>query len=228
MKKIITKNLKSIKSFFENVLYRKWPITFNPCYALYIIFQLVTYSFFSKLSIDYNLQWWTPQLWIDLSLPLIVPMVIPYVLYAPLIVLPIFLPMKKSQEKLLSFNLATASVCTYILSFTISVSVASRIPLFDQEGGILLDILTFIYNHDPNGLYFPSLHVMHSLLIGFHLWEKGSYKRIYLFLAMLISASTVFTKQHFLLDALIGVFVAIGIYYIVPYLARRIFKMRLN
>ncbi len=225
MKKPMAKLNKSIKNI-DNILYNKIPITFNPCYALYIVFQFVTYTFFSRVSMDYNLHWWTPQLWIDLSVPLVIPMVIPYVLYGPLILIPIFIPMKKMKEKMLSLSLAIASICTYILSFTISISVNSRIPLFDQEQGFLLDILTWIYNHDPNGLYFPSLHVMHSLIIGFYLWEKGSYKRIYLFLAILIATSTVFVKQHFLLDALIGVFVAIGIYYIVPYLSRRILKMQ--
>ena len=225
LKKIVKKNLKHIKNV-ENVLYDKMPIAFNPCYALYIIFQFVTYSFFSKITFHYNLHLWSPQLWIDLSVPLVIPMVIPYILYAPLILLPIFLPMKKNQEKLLAFNLAIASVCTYLLAFTVSISVNSRMPLFDQEEGPLLDILIWIYNHDPNGLYFPSLHVMHSLLIGFHLWKQGSYRRIFLFLAIVISASTVFVKQHFLLDALIGVIAAVCIYYITPYIARRFFKIK--
>ena len=219
---------KSIVSFMksgEEVLYNKIPYI-NPCYALYFIFQLVTFFIFSRLAITYNLHWWTPQLWIDISLPLVMPMVVPYVLYAPFMIMPIFLSMKKTQERFLVLNLSIASVCNYILAFTISSHVHSRVPLFDQEEGILLYILSWIYKNDPNSLYFPSLHVVHSFLIGFHLWESNSYRRIFLFIAIFIAVSTVFVKQHFLLDSLVGVIFAVTVFYLTPYVIRRLFVLK--
>ena len=198
----------------------------NPYYSLYIIFQLITYYIFSHSTVHFNLHWWTPQLKIDLYLPLVMPMVIPYVLYAPLVLAPIFLPIRKSREKLLALSLCLVSILNYIFAFTISPHVTARVPLFDQEQGILFEILNWIYNNDPNSLYFPSMHVMHSLLIGFYLWKPRSYRGLFLPCAIVIGASTIFVKQHFLLDALVGVVVAVFVYYFIPYVARDIFKAK--
>jgi len=219
---------QDIKNFIisiEKILYHKIPYI-NPWYFLYIIFQLITFFIFSRLSIRFNLELWTPQLDMDMHVPLFMPMVIPYVLYAPFILLPMFLPMKRMQERLLVLNLVLVSVITYISSFTTTTTVSARVPLFDQPEGYLIHILNWIYRADPNSLYFPSLHVAHSLLIGFALWEPRSYRQIFVFIALLISTSTVFVKQHFLLDALFGGLVAIAVFYLTPYLIKFVFRIK--
>jgi membrane-associated phospholipid phosphatase len=71
-----------------------------------------------------------------------------------------------------------------------------------------------LFNHVMDTRYnaLPSLHVANPWLVALFSWrERGPGARTYLLLgvALLISAATLFVKQHYLLDVLVGFLLAV-------------------
>ena len=114
--------------------------------------------------------------------------------------------------KCLILSLLTASFMNYLFSFTVSLSPSAR-PFLEGEEGLLNFFLSLLYKYDMAGMYFPSLHSLHALLIGLHLWKVDRYGKIFLPCALLVSLSTVFVKQHFISDTLASFVLAPVIYY---------------
>lgn len=181
-------------------------------YGLFLVVQILSY-FLVGLAIDkFNLNLWSPKTQFDSHIPFLPFMIIPYSLYFFVMAAPFFLNLKKEEIKRLLLNLITASLLTYLISFSYSVTPSPR-HIFSEQDSIFVFIIKILYKYDTSPIYFPSLHSLHSLLIGFHLWKKGGMKRNFLPCALLISLSTVFVKQHFVIDALASLFIAPVIYF---------------
>lgn len=197
-------------------LLQKLKLKVNPYYLLFFIFQIFSYSIFGLLSISYSMNWWTPRVWIDEYIPL-TPFFIPiYLIYYPVLIAPIFLPLTKFKDKQLAVALFLSSWVNYLVSFTIISRIQPRVPILGYEG-IWIDTLKWLYTVDFNALYFPSLHVAHSCLIGLILWKWKTYRMIFLILAVPISISTIFVKQHFILDIVSAILIVGIIYKVVSY-----------
>ena len=89
---------------------------------------------------------------------------------------------------------------------------------------ILIDLVHFLYNNDTPTNVCPSLHVFvtvaaHVCLVKSpHMKELNSRKRIKnisLVLAILICLSTMFLKQHSVIDVVCGVSLALVLYFVV-------------
>lgn len=186
-------------------------IQINPIYAGFLLFQLVSYFFVSYLTGKYTLSFWSPWWPLDDLIPFLPFFLIFYSLYYPVMAAPLFLKIKSKDMQYLLLSLLTASFINYFLSFTVSLSPSIR-PSLEGEDGFLIFFLSLLYKYDMAGIYFPSLHSLHSLLIGLHLWKAGPGK-ILLPCALLISLSTVFIKQHFVSDTLASLLLAPVIYY---------------
>lgn len=131
--------------------------------------------------------------------------VIPYVLLFPYLVLPLFL-------------LETHYLRGYLLSTTIANCLASVIWYFFPNGvsreprientGVLNRLMNYIYKHDGDTNGFPSGHVFMSTIISYYLFlQQGFFG--YIVLGFLIAISTVFTKQHYVVDILGGLVMAV-------------------
>lgn len=112
------------------------------------------------------------------------------------------------------FNIALLSVavCTFLaFIFHIGVPIAFSRP---QLGDSLSErMLRYLYLHDfkPGAQNFPSLHVAISWIVCFACFKQGRPKfvqYILLIMALLIIASTVFIKQHLLIDLIGGTVLA--------------------
>jgi membrane-associated phospholipid phosphatase len=69
--------------------------------------------------------------------------------------------------------------------------------------------LAFVYRIDPPGNVFPSLHVAHTFLIAFLLtMDRPRIGRVLLAMSIVLAASTLTTKQHFIADVAIGLVMA--------------------
>jgi len=90
---------------------------------------------------------------------------------------------------------------------------------------ILLDMLGNLYSFDTSTNVFPSIHVFNSIgaLIAIHKSERLSNKKWLqwssLILTILICMSTVFLKQHSILDVIGGIALSILMYFFVYVLA---------
>ena len=91
----------------------------------------------------------------------------------------------------------------------------------DFDENIWVHMLSFIYNSDSNTNVFPSIHVFNSIAIHVSLMKskhipKGHWvTMISLTVMLLICSSTVFLKQHSILDVIAGTILAIVLYQII-------------
>ena len=89
----------------------------------------------------------------------------------------------------------------------------------DMDGrGIFECLMGLIYFLDPPLDLFPSIHCLVSLLSWLGIRKCSSipqwYRNFTLIFAVMIFASTQFTKQHYLADVIGGVVIALGCYYL--------------
>ena len=82
-------------------------------------------------------------------------------------------------------------------------------PLLPAPADLSTSFLGFVYQIDPSGNVFPSLHVAHTFMITFLLsLERPRLGRLLLVMSILLALSTLTTKQHFIADVLAGLAMA--------------------
>ena len=109
-------------------------------------------------------------------------------------------------------NLQTYIMITQAVAMTVYILYPSRQDLRPTEfarDNLFTHIAALLYTFDTNTGVFPSLHVAYSLGIA-STWLKEKqasplWKAFVVFSAVLISISTVFLKQHSLVDVLAAV-----------------------
>lgn len=98
-------------------------------------------------------------------------------------------------------------------------------PVVEYVGvnGILLKLL---HNIDTPNNCFPSLHVGMSFLLSyFYLYEQKKYFPLFFLWSILISLSTLSTKQHYFVDILGGIILSIVSFYVIN---KFLFKKKKN
>lgn len=137
---------------------------------------------------------------------------------------------KKDFYRLFAF-LVSNMVIAYILFMIFPNGQFAR-PIITQND-IFSRMVKFIYSVDATNNVCPSLHVANA--IGVHLAlvncdklnSRYYLKRTSLVLTVLISLSTVFVKQHSVLDVLAGIALAL-IVYLCIYQAPKLFRQPYN
>lgn len=75
--------------------------------------------------------------------------------------------------------------------------------------------LSKVYGNDPPVNCFPSMHVAMAMLASLVVFEINRPQGTFLILlTFFIAASTLLTKQHYIADVLVGLLLAIAVYYI--------------
>lgn len=81
-------------------------------------------------------------------------------------------------------------------------------PLLEKDD-FASKIINFIYCHDGDTNGFPSAHVFSSIIASYYLsLQQTNLTWLFIMCGILISLSTVFTKQHYVLDILGGIIFA--------------------
>ena len=110
---------------------------------------------------------------------------------------PLFLKISKKDMKILLLSLVTASLLNYFLSFAVSPFPSPRMNL-EGQNGLLISLIQLIYRFDTVGLYLPSLHVLHPLLIVLlHPALRSGYGKVFFYIVPLTALSTVFCETAF-------------------------------
>jgi membrane-associated phospholipid phosphatase len=91
-------------------------------------------------------------------------------------------------------------------------------PVMFEHNNILTRFMAVYYQVDTNTNVCPSLHVIGSVAVMFAAWgskhfSTPGWKIVFGIMAILISVSTVFLKQHSVLDILAAVPICIAAYY---------------
>ena len=155
-----------------------------------------------------------PELALDRLVPLLPAWALVYgALYLFLILLPVFV-VRQDQHirrtvRAYLFVWITAYVC-----FLLYPTRAPRPPDVTGEGFAVWG-LRFLYSADPPFNCFPSLHVAHSFVSALACYRVNPNVGIAATVcSLLVGISTVYTRQHYILDVLAGMLLA-GVAYAV-------------
>lgn len=118
-------------------------------------------------------------------------------------------------KKLMYFIMITYTVTCII--YLIYPTKQELRPTEFARDNFCVDIVKYLYNFDTNTNVCPSLHVIGSLAVLFTSWHCERFKTFwwragFLISAVLISISTVFLKQHSVIDIYVAVLLCVIAY----------------
>ena len=112
------------------------------------------------------------------------------------------------------------SFFTVVILYAIFPNGQNLRPATFTRENFCIDIVRWTYAKDSNANVCPSLHVVGTMCAMFALWRVRSPKHmgwqvLSIVIAALICASTLFIKQHSVLDVITGVALSVLFYYII-------------
>ncbi len=200
-------------------------------HALYVlILPLYLISFFTVEAIVTE-NYWVSYMSLDSHIPFLEGFLIPYYMWYPFMgILGVYLLFRDGEafKKFMSF--IGLSFMTAIVIFLVFPNGQDLRPEAFPRNNIFTRAIAGLYTADTNTNVLPSLHVVGSFAVPFAAQNCKSLKKPWLiaflyFIAVLISISTVFIKQHSILDVIIAVPYSI-IFYILVY--KVIFRKKQN
>jgi membrane-associated phospholipid phosphatase len=145
---------------------------------------------------------------LDPYIPFVPAFIFAYLLYYPWLLLPVPI-LQRSQtfyRAMLAFALVQVTAIVVYLAFP---SRMVRPDIGGLPAGLGTDLIAWLYRTDRGWNLFPSLHVAHSSLVAMLYWVHC--RKAFWFAALgalLIAASTVLIKQHYVIDIPAGVLLA--------------------
>ncbi|WP_026882413.1 phosphatase PAP2 family protein [Clostridium akagii] len=149
---------------------------------------------------------------LDNSIPFVKQFVMAYVMWFALVPLVFLYVCIKDKETFV--RMLVSMVCGLLISYITFFFFQTTVPRPNLVGNdIFTDIIRIIYNTDRPYNCFPSIHVMNCLLMIQGMWvakNKNTPLAIVItILNVLVILSTLFIKQHVVLDAVFGAAIAI-------------------
>jgi membrane-associated phospholipid phosphatase len=156
---------------------------------------------------------YAPELPLDRALPLMPTWALVYgALYMFLILLPIFVMRQDEGIRRTVNAYLLIWITAYVFFFILYPTVAPRPPRVIGQGFAAWG-LRALYSSDPPYNCFPSLHVAHSFVSALACYRVHRRVGIVAVVcAALVALSTLFTKQHYILDVIAGVILAFTAY----------------
>jgi membrane-associated phospholipid phosphatase len=147
----------------------------------------------------------TPELALDRAIPVLPVWSFVYIgLYAFLILTPVFIVREAAHTRRLFSTYMAVWLISYVF-FVIYPTKAPRPPVVVVDGFASWG-LQQLYDSDTPFNCLPSIHVGHSFVSAFACY--GVHRKVGLFAlvcATLVALSTLFTKQHYVLDLVGGI-----------------------
>lgn len=134
--------------------------------------------------------------------------VVPYALFIPWLVFGVCLLW--NQGIYLNFILSHIIATSLATIIYIVYPTGVKRPSINNPKTFFDKILVFIYTHDHDNNACPSGHVYSTLITSTYLsLSLPQYLIIFSVVGMLITLSTLFTKQHYLIDVIAGILLAL-------------------
>ncbi len=186
-----------------------------------LILPIYLISFFTAEAIVTD-NYWVSYMAVDDLIPFLEWFLIPYYMWYPFMgIMGVYLLFTDSDgfRKFMSF--IGLSFMTAIVIFLIFPNGQDLRPEVFERDNIFTRAIAGLYRVDTNTNVLPSLHVVGSLAVPFAAQNNKRLKKPWILvilysIAALISASTVFIKQHSLLDGIVAIPFAV-IFYILVY-----------
>ncbi len=149
-----------------------------------------------------------PALALDRAIPLLPAWSLVYgCLYFFLIVLPVFVVRQDEQIRRTVFAYLFIWITAYVCFLLYPTSAPRPATILGDDFAVVS--LRALYGADPPYNCFPSLHVAHSFVSALACFRIHRSVGVFtLFCASLVGLSTLFTKQHYVLDVLAGIVLA--------------------
>lgn len=159
---------------------------------------------------------------IDQAIPFVSWFIYPYVywfLFVAGTIAYLFFFHKKDFYKCVAFLFIGMTVC--LIVFTIYPTSFDHRPTVIEGSSLSTLLVNFIYTADKSQNVFPSIHVFNSIGCALALIKCKDFKNSYAMKifantsAIMITLSTMFIKQHSILDAVSAGVLAIGLYILI-------------
>jgi len=148
------------------------------------------------------------QTQLDTSVPLVPAFVGAYLLYYVWLLIPVVVIEERADfyRAMRAFLLVQLSASLIFVLFPAHMVRPSLVP-----AGLAGDLVRALYRVDRGWNVFPSLHVAHAVLVAEIVWvhRRGLFPLVACG-SILIAASTVLIKQHYLIDVPAGALLALG------------------
>lgn len=190
---------------------------------LWVLYAPAYFAFFTYLENRDNVTFHLIHSKIDDKIPFIKEFIIPYYLWFAYIAIAVVLFYIYDIEnfKKLAVYLATGMTMFLVVSY-VYPNVLNLRPEVISGNGIIDKMVKGIYNNDTPTNVFPSIHVYNSIVVYVAIFKsdfRNKYKALNVLcfvLSVLIIMSTVFLKQHSIVDVA-GAFVMAAVFYIPVY-----------
>ena len=210
---------------------KKWLFSHKQVFwVIYLPLYLALFFLVEKMITD---NYWVSYMPIDDMIPFVPAFIVGYCMWYPLLFAVGFFLMFADSE---SFN---RYMWTLVIGFTATLIFCLLFPngqdlrpQLPEDGNIFIKIIQGIYRKDTNTNVLPSMHVIGAFAAVFAVWDSPRlhhplWRISVIALAILISISTLFVKQHSLLDVLTGMGVGVILYAIVYVFIKRRQKKRI-
>lgn len=152
---------------------------------------------------------------IDEWIPFVPVFIVPYILWYAFILGYLFYFWYKDVQTFL--KTLSIIVIGELICFVIYFYFQTTVPRPELAGdGMFVDLVRMIYSHDQPYNAFPSIHVLTTFAIilgNFNIKDKHSFHSAFVpIMGSLIIVSTLFVKQHFILDMVSSIFLTVFIY----------------
>lgn len=199
-----------------NIFRKKRPLL--PVYAIFPLLAIVIVNFIVYFGTDLIAGSWKHYdltLPIDKAIPVIPGFVIVYLGCYVFWIVNYVMILRLGKEH--CFRFATADIMSRLVCavFFLALPTANIRPVL-SGGGICTALLGWVYGIDAPTRLFPSIHCLVSWFCFIGIRGQRSIPRAYrifsCLFALLVCASTQFTKQHYIVDAIGGILLAEGAY----------------
>lgn len=191
-----------------------------PSYAVFPLLACVIVNFIVYMGVDFVTAGWKHYnltLPIDKAIPVIPDFAIIYLGCYLFWIVNYILIARQSEEHCLRFvtaDMISRLVCG--MFYLILPTTNIRPELTGQ--GLGVSMLLFIYSVDAPTKLFPSIHCLVSWFCFIGIRGRKNIPKLYRIFscvfALLVCASTQFTKQHYIVDVIGGILLAEGTYYL--------------
>lgn len=181
-----------------------WTIFYCPLYFL-------CYTIVERVNQDVTIVSIAP----DYKIPFIEAFIIPYLMWFPYVILTFFIFFFKDKEEFLQFikYLYMGMTVFIVVSFLFPNGLDIR-PAFFERDNIFIHMVQWIYGNDTATNVVPSIHAYNSIVIMIaaiqskKVIDKRWQKVLCCVISILIVLSTVFVKQHSVIDVLAAIVLA--------------------
>ena len=212
------------KSLIKKILYVV--VTLLPM-AIYMVVYMPT--FFWVESLDHGGNFHIIHTAIDDMIPVIEIFIIPYALWLPYLVIGMIAIAIRSRvlSRKTSYMLMAGMTLFVIISLVYPNMLELRAAIPDREN-IFMSCINYLHEIDTPTDVLPSLHVYDAIVVaaGLHLTFKDKKVMLVLsdILTVLIVLSTMFIKQHSIIDVIAAIVMFIPVFIVICFVIRPVKK----